>query len=120
MSRNPIDGPERLPPTQTAKIRDAFWLLEDNLHPEERDRTSPTYRLGWFEHLEADRFRREDLEHFRRFVDEMVERALKRSYRTETIFPSSAPVGLNAERIDMNVVRVRALCESLRHASDEG
>lgn len=111
--------PEQLGSGHAAKIRDAFRLLEDNLQPEERDKSSPSYRLGWYEHLQANRFRPEDLEHFRRFVDEMAERALQRSYRTEAIFPSGAPAGLNAEGIDINILRARALCESLPDRLEE-
>jgi len=119
MPSKPSRWPEQLGPNQANKIRNAFWLLEDNLQPEERDKASPTYRLGWYEHLQANQFRQEDLEHFRRFVDEMAERALKRSYRTEAIFPSSPPIGLNAERIDVNVLQARVLCESLQAGLEE-
>jgi hypothetical protein len=111
--------PEHFGARHATKIRYAFRLLEDNLRPEERDKSSPTYRLGWYEHLQANSFRKEDLENFRRFVDEMAERALKRSYHTEAIFPTSGPAGLNAERIDTNVLEARALCESLRHGLEK-
>ena len=119
MPFKPSTWPEQLGPNQATKIRNAFQLLEDNLCPEERDKASPTYRLGWYEHLQANQFRQEDLEHFRRFVDEMAERALKRSYHTEAIFPSSLPAGLNAEGVDLNVLRARVLCESLQAGLEE-
>ena len=120
MPFKPSSWPGRLGPNQATKIRNAFLLLEDNLRPEECDKTSPTYRLGWYERLQANQFRQEDMEHFRSFVDEMVERAQTRSYRTESLFPSAAPSGLNAERIDLNVRRARELYESLQAGSDEG
>lgn len=104
---------------QAAKIRIAFQLLEDNLRPEERDKASPTYRLGWYDNLRANRFGGADLEHFRRFVDDMTERALKRSYRTEAIFPSNPATGLNAEGVDRSVLQARALCESLQGGLEE-
>lgn len=116
---NPAKRPLQFGPGHAAKIIHAFRLLEDNLRSEERDRASPAYRLGWYDRLQENSFGQEEMEHFRRFVDEMAERALKRSHRTEAIFPSSAPVGLNAERIDMNVLQARALCESLRHGLEE-
>jgi hypothetical protein len=116
----PFTWPEQLGSNQAVKIRSAFRLLEDNLRPEECDRASSSYRLGWYERLQANQFGQEDLEHFRRFVDEMAERALKRSYRTESLFPSAPPTGLNAERVDVNVRRARELCESLRAGLEEG
>lgn len=120
MSFKPLIWPEQLGPSQATKIRSAYRLLEDNLRPEECDKASPTYRLGWYEHLQANQFRQEDLEHFRRFVDEMAERAQKRSYRTEALFPSASQTGLNAERIDINVRRARELCESLQAGLEQG
>lgn len=107
---------QRSEPLETgheAKIRTIFQLLEDNLLPEERDRTNPAYRLGWYDKLQARRFDSADLQHFRRFVDDMTERALKLSYRTEAMFPSDSASGLNAERIDPRILRVRSLSESL-------
>jgi hypothetical protein len=100
------------------KIRTVFQLLEENLLPEERDRASPAYRLGWYDSLLANRFGGADLENFRRFVDDMTERALKLSYRTEAIFPSDSATGLNAERIDLRILRARSLCESLSWPSN--
>jgi hypothetical protein len=50
------------------------------------------------------------MDHFRRFVDEMAERALKRAYLTEALFPSGGSAG----GPDDNVLRARQLCESLR------
>lgn len=94
-------------------IRIVFQLLEDNLFPEERDRTSPAYRLGWYDELQASRFDGADLAQFRRFVDDMTERALTLSYRTEAIFPSGSATGHTAERIDPRILRARSLCESL-------
>lgn len=95
------------------KVRTVFQLLEDNLLPEERDRTHPAYRLGWYDKLNAHQFDGADLQHFRRFVDDMTERAVKLSYRTEAIFPSAPATGLNAERVELRILQARALCESL-------
>lgn len=104
---------------QAMKVRTVFQLLADNLRPEECDRESPTYRLRWYDNLQDNHFGLEDLEHFRRFVDDMAERATRRSHRTEAIFPSGPATGLNAEGIDLNVLQARSLCESLRAGLDE-
>src|SRR3546814_21192985 len=79
MTSKTLESPEEWGPSQTATIQHAFQLLKDNLRPEECDKASPTYRLGWYEHIQANRLRRADLETFRRFVGEMAERALRRS-----------------------------------------
>ena len=119
MTSKILESPEEWGPSQTSKIHHAFQLLEDNLWPEECDKASPTYRLGWYDHLQANRLRREDLEQFRRFVDEMAERALKRSFHTEALFPSGSATGLNADSVDFNVLRARELCEGLHAGIEE-
>lgn len=105
--------PEPIETGPAAKIRTVFQLLEDNLLPEERDKADPAYRLGWYDKLQAGGFDGADLRNFRCFVDDMTERALKLSYRTEAIFPSDSATGPNAERIDHRILRARSLCESL-------
>lgn len=95
------------------KIRIVFQLLQENLLPEERDRASPAYRLGWYEKLQRGCFDGADLERFRRFVDDMAERALKLSYQTEAIFPSESAAGLNAETVDPRILQARSICEGL-------
>lgn|SRR5690606_16448015 len=95
------------------KIRTVFRLLEVNLLPEERDKASPGYRLGWYDKLQAGQFDGADLERFRGFVDDMAERALMLSHRTEAIFPSDSVAGLNADWIDRRILQARSICESL-------
>lgn len=104
---------EPLATDHEAKIRTVFQLLEDNLLPEERDRANPAYRLVWYDKLQARQFDGSDLQHFRRFVDDMAERAVRLSYRTEAIFPSGPATDLNAERVDLRILQARSICESL-------
>lgn len=112
----PSTAMRRSEPPETGhedKIRMVFQLLEENLLPEERDRTSTAYRLGWYDRLQARRFDGADMELLRRFVDDMSERALKLSYRTEAIFPSDSATGLNAQMVDLRILRARSICEDL-------
>src|SRR3546814_13915930 len=121
MTSKTLESPEEWGPSQTSTIQHAFQLLEDNLQPEECDTASPAYRLGWYEHLQANRLRREVMEQFRHFVDEMAERALKRSFRTVALFPSGSATGLNGARCECNVPHTRAVRHTQRrHRGQKG
>jgi len=110
--------PEPIEPGQHEKLRMVFRLLEENLLPEERDRGNAAYRLGWYENLQARRFSRADMEHFRRFVDDMSERALELRYRTEALFPSDSAMGLNAQVVEPRILQARSICEGLTRPED--
>lgn len=110
--------PKPIEPGQDEKVRLVFQLLEESLLPEERDRGSVAYRLAWYDNLQAKRFGRADMEHFRRFVDDMSERLLELRYRTEALFPSDSATELNARVVDPRILQSRSICESLTLPED--
>lgn len=112
MIANPLLSLDFIDEAQLAKVRRTVSLLEAHLQPEERDEGAPDYRLGWYERMQAQACRREDVAQFRRFVDEMCERAVKRASRTEALFPSIHAGTLSAEGSEPHVLRARQLCES--------
>lgn len=103
-----------------AKVRHAVDLLEEHLCPEERDAAAPSYRLGWYHRTEARECSREDIDHFRRFVEEMSERALRRAHRTQALFPTPGGSPMNGGEGSFNVLRARQLCESFCASLGDG
>lgn len=97
---------------QLAKVRHTFGLLEEHLLPEERDEGQPSYRLGWYRRIQAGECTHSDVALFRRFVDEMCERALQRASRTEALFPSPKSPQASAQDSEIYALRARQLCES--------
>jgi len=97
---------------QLAKVQGTVNLLEHHLVAEERDATAEGYRLAWYQRLQTKAYRREDIDQFRRFVDEMCERALKRANRTQALFPTPSAGQMADEGTEIDVLRARQLCES--------
>ena len=106
--------------SQLAKVHGTVNLLGRHLHAEERDATASAYRLAWYRRLETKVCHRDDIEQFRRFVDEMCERATQRDHCTQALFPSSATnEGFGGELV-LDIMRARRLCESFCASIKDG
>ncbi len=112
MTAEPYFSSGTIDESQLAKVHRTVNLLQRHLHAEERDVTTTAYRLGWYQRLQTKRCQREDIDQFRRFVDEMCERAVKRAGRTQALFLSPDGGQDVGEGIEFDVLRARQLCES--------
>ena len=92
---------------------DVLILLEQHLLPEECDETSSAYRLGWYRRIETRTCTHNDIALFRRFVDDMCERALYRASQTEALFRSESVSRVDTVGSKFNVLRARHFCEGL-------